>query len=178
MPLQYPWYTVVEGSQLEQGDILLNCSVLVPVAHSPTPDANNTVAGDILTYDVVVLTQSCDLTHEGKLDDVILCPHWSIRAVSGLNPALAKKGALDLVRKGYRPRYHLLAASDPEQIALETRIIDFGRVLSLPKSYLEDYARMAGRRLRLCPPYREHMSQTFARYFMRVGLPQDIELPI
>jgi hypothetical protein len=24
------------------------------------------------------------------------------------------------------------------------------------------------------PPYREHLSQAFARYFMRVGLPSDI----
>jgi hypothetical protein len=32
----------------------------------------------------------------------------------------------------------------------------------------------AGDRLRLLPPYREHLSQAFARYFMRVGLPQDI----
>jgi hypothetical protein len=27
---------------------------------------------------------------------------------------------------------------------------------------------------RLLPPYREHLSQSFARYFMRVGLPVDI----
>ncbi len=27
---------------------------------------------------------------------------------------------------------------------------------------------------RLLPPYREHLSQPFAGYFMRVGLPQDI----
>ena len=29
-------------------------------------------------------------------------------------------------------------------------------------------------RKRLLPPYREHLSQSFARYFMRVGLPTDI----
>jgi hypothetical protein len=29
-------------------------------------------------------------------------------------------------------------------------------------------------RLRLLPPYREHLSQSFARFFMRVGLPVDI----
>jgi hypothetical protein len=31
-----------------------------------------------------------------------------------------------------------------------------------------------GNRLRLCPPYREHLAQAFARFFMRVGLPSDI----
>jgi hypothetical protein len=29
--------------------------------------------------------------------------------------------------------------------------------------------RLSG--LRLCPPYREHLAQAFARFFMRVGLP-------
>ncbi len=29
-------------------------------------------------------------------------------------------------------------------------------------------------RLRLLPPYREHLAQGFARFFMRVGLPVDI----
>jgi len=33
------------------------------------------------------------------------------------------------------------------------------------------FAKTCNRRL---PPYREHLSQAFARYFMRVGLPQDI----
>ena len=35
-------------------------------------------------------------------------------------------------------------------------------------------ARRLGNRLRLCPPYREHLAQSFARFFMRVGLPIDI----
>lgn len=29
-------------------------------------------------------------------------------------------------------------------------------------------------RLRLLPPYREHLSQAFARYFMQVGLPVNV----
>ena len=177
MPLQYPWYTIVEGSQLEQGDILLHCSLVVPVTQPAIQDVGNTIVGDIVTHDVIVMTQSCDLTHEGKLDDVILCPHWSIKDASQMDPGLAKNKALEIVRKGYRPRYHLLAASDQADMMVGARIIDFGRVFSLPKSYLQEYAGRVGKRLRLCPPYREHMSQAFARYFMRVGLPQDIELP-
>jgi hypothetical protein len=33
-----------------------------------------------------------------------------------------------------------------------------------------------GKRLRLLPPYREHLSQAFARFFMRIGLPVHIDL--
>jgi hypothetical protein len=55
-------------------------------------------------------------------------------------------------------------------------IVDFGRVFSLPMEYVQRHAENQGSRLRLRPPYREHLSQAFARFFMRVGLPQNIEL--
>jgi len=46
-------------------------------------------------------------------------------------------------------------------------------VFSLPVRFVRKKAA-DGRRLRLLPPYREHLSQAFARFFMRVGLPVDI----
>ena len=52
-----------------------------------------------------------------------------------------------------------------------TLIIDFHEVFNLPVRFLRPWLEKTGkRRLRLCPPYREHLSQAFARYFMRVGL--------
>jgi hypothetical protein len=39
---------------------------------------------------------------------------------------------------------------------------------------VREFAHQMGDRLRLLPPYREHLSQAFARLFMRVGLPADI----
>ena len=42
-------------------------------------------------------------------------------------------------------------------------------------SYLKAFTITQAHRLRLLPPYREHLSQAFARYFMRVGLPVDID---
>jgi hypothetical protein len=59
-------------------------------------------------------------------------------------------------------------------MAREVRIVDFRRVFSLPLTFVRQRAPRTGDRLRLLPPYREHLSQAFARYFMRVGLPQDI----
>jgi len=40
--------------------------------------------------------------------------------------------------------------------------------------FLIDLIKKKDKRLRLLPPYREHLSQAFARFFMRVGLPVDI----
>jgi len=47
-------------------------------------------------------------------------------------------------------------------------------ISSIPLAFVRQRAARADDRLRLLPPYREHLSQAFARYFMRVGLPQDI----
>jgi len=44
---------------------------------------------------------------------------------------------------------------------------------SLPVSFVRIRAK-AAKRLRLLPPYREHPSRSFARFFMRAGLPGDI----
>ena len=61
---------------------------------------------------------------------------------------------------------------------MAVQVVHFADVTSLPVKFLESWLIRAGTsRLRLLPPYREHLSQAFARFFMRVGLPQDIELP-
>jgi hypothetical protein len=52
-------------------------------------------------------------------------------------------------------------------------VVDFRRLFTLPKSFLSEFAASSGPRLRLRSPYREHLAQAFARYFMRVGLPHD-----
>jgi hypothetical protein len=39
---------------------------------------------------------------------------------------------------------------------------------------LADHAKRLGPRWRLKPPFLEHLSQAFARFFMRVGLPSTI----
>ncbi len=45
---------------------------------------------------------------------------------------------------------------------------------TLPLTFVRERAARTGEGLRLLPPYREHLSQAFARYCMRGGLPQDI----
>jgi len=54
-------------------------------------------------------------------------------------------------------------------------IVDFHRLFVLPKPVVIAVARAAGPRLRLRSPYREHLAQALARYFMRVGLPHEAQ---
>jgi hypothetical protein len=81
-----------------------------------------------------------------------------------MTPGLSEEASMDTTR----------APTDLRDNTRELRIVDFRRVYSLPLTFLRSRAGRTGERLRLLPPYREHMSQAFARYFMRVGLPQDI----
>ncbi|MCA9450994.1 MAG: hypothetical protein KC931_27990, partial [Candidatus Omnitrophica bacterium] len=56
------------------------------------------------------------------------------------------------------------------------RIVDFHVVYSLPVAFLQSMVSEGiCERIRLLPPYREHISQAFARFFMRVGLPQNVQ---
>jgi iron-sulfur cluster repair protein YtfE (RIC family) len=53
-------------------------------------------------------------------------------------------------------------------------VVDFRNVYGIQIENLKEIAGKLESIHRLLPPYREPLSQAFARYFMRVGLPQNI----
>jgi hypothetical protein len=172
----YPWYEIVEGDSLEQGDILLACPIIVPIPELTFPIADNTALADIQYHDVIVMTQSCDLANDNKLQDIILCPHWDLLRAEQMDTSLGRN-AWNSILKGHKYRYSIIGGWNSKEISIGVRVVDFGGIFSLPKSFVIEFAASQGKRLRLCPPYREHLSQSFARFFMRVGFPQDIQLP-
>jgi hypothetical protein len=78
-----------------------------------------------------------------------------------------------LVRQGKFPEYHLLQRFESGGLSNDFYFVDFHHIYSVPKRFVEAIIRNKPHK-RLLPPYREHLSQSFARYFMRVGLPVDI----
>jgi hypothetical protein len=176
MPDNYPWYAAVQGEALEQGDILRGCTVVEAAPELPFPLTADNIEVDVYTFDVVVMTQSCDLENN-KAKQVILCPHWSYKFIAEAVPELASKSALSDIIAGRRPRFICLAASEVEGLPLDLRVVDLGRIFSLPTRSVKQLAASQSPRLRLRSPYRENLSQAFARFFMRVGLPQNIKLP-
>lgn len=170
---RYPWYETVSGTTLDQGDIMEKCPVLVPVDPDAIDDVavEETLEAEVLVARMVVLTQACDLEH-AKVESVVLCPAWTLEELAERAPELKHKKEREKLRKGERPAYHMLAAyPDLDQPVL---VVDFHRLFTTPKGFLIKLADSRGDRARLLPPYREHLSQSFARYFMRVGLPVDI----
>ncbi len=159
------------GPQLAQGDLLPDC--LVPIIPATFGPQSRTTDLTIHTVDLVTVTQTCDLARAAS-GLVALCPIHSLAAFEAVNPAFAKKGAWEEVRKGRREGLHLLASPTDPANGRAALLVDFREIYSLPVEYLSRHAAALGPRWRLDPPYLEHFSQAFARFFMRVGLPSAV----
>ena len=70
---EYPWYEIVKKNDpIKQGDLVNSCPTINPVSDSDIGEGKK-LSGDVVEYDVVVMSQSCDLEHE-KIDLVLVCP--------------------------------------------------------------------------------------------------------
>jgi hypothetical protein len=126
-------------------------------------------------YDLIIVTQSCDLENR-KAALVALCPIWPVPEFEQAQPdqGISPKRWADRwnnVRKGREPGLHLLASPTEPANARAALVADFREIYSLPYEYLLRRAAALTTRWRLRSPYLEHFSQAFARFFMRVGLP-------
>ena len=73
---QYDWYCLATGDDLEQGDILESCPVFLP-PESLAEKSLESATFHYKNYDVIVMSQSCDLVKGSeKLSDVLLCAVW------------------------------------------------------------------------------------------------------
>jgi hypothetical protein len=186
------WYTRVDArTPLTQGDLVLNCPIVQWDSRTTRfGEANRSeVLPDMVVAaeaDVVVMTQACDLEEE-KVENVILCPHIALsdhktlweETVRQLNQNPNSKNwerHCTQVRNGFVWNLAMLNAGANQDLSLEQRIVDFHEVFTIPRDFLESFLQQRGTpRLRLLPPYREHLSQAFARFFMRVGLPVPVQ---
>ena len=167
---KYPWYTIVNGKEpILQGDFINSCPVVIP----PAAIESAKVFAEVIEYDVVILSQSCDL-EQRKLDLVLVCPVWPLSEFENRSDFFKRRTGKEALRQGNVPGYHLLNKSGINEFETEHLVVDFRSIYSVPLDFILELARKRGRRLRLLPPYREHLSQAFARFFMRVGLPVDI----
>lgn len=168
----FPWYQVGNWTRLEQGDLLPNCPVILPPGNL-TDILLNVKEGDKLSItsqinfaDLIIMSQSCDLAHE-KIDQVLLCAHFPASSLG--------KDKREPIRKEQRPALHMLEKCELPGHEFGRQIVDFRHIYTLPKAFVLAFANSLGERVRLQPPYKEHLSQAFARYFMRVGLPRDLK---
>jgi len=175
--MEYPWYKKLERQDysLQQGDLISNCPILIP---SKRIEKDMIHLIDIKQYDVVIISQSCDL-EQNKLDIVLVWPYISLQGFFALLPqneqtSKATKKHFDKLKQGLQPNYHLLNKGEEFGIP-EHLVVDFRNVYGVHLDFLKEHVKGNNGRIRLLPPYREHLSQVFARFFMRVGLPQSVD---
>ncbi len=176
MTTDYPWYAIVQNTdEIEQGDVLRSWPVIIPEEWiGGTGDVNT----DIDEKDMIIMSQSCDIQHN-KIDNALVCPLWDIDKLGKYTSA----GDRNKLKKGEIIAYHLLNKCDLadlsecglSELTGKYLAVDFRNAYSIPLRFLKDGVEARGeKRLRLLPPYKEHLSQAFARFIMRVGLPKEI----
>ena len=182
------WYEAVAGDAgILQGDLILDCPLMVWKSDFKLEgDGINEGLDsgyDIVLDNVVVMTQACDL-EQGKVDEVVVCSHYSLEEAKvlwlrGQEPGTSDKAwkkFYEKINSGSIWNFALLNRGQVDGLITAHRIVDFHEIATVPLKFLQAIAAR-GPRLRLRPPYREHLSQSFARYFMRVGLPAAVDPP-
>lgn len=137
---------------------------------------------------IIVLTQDCDLeqdsknrhkdTQNTKLLSVLVAPIYNAEHVfqgTHLNdlglkmePISKAKTPGTTLMQNERPRYHYI--DFPSEIPLVASVADFKHYFSVHVSYLER-VRKTNFVCRLSDLFREDVSQRFAAYLARIGLP-------
>lgn len=178
--MEYPWFELKENSaDITQGDIIKECPVPILKEFDISEEGQN-VKAEIATIDGIVLTQACDIANN-KVENIILCAITSKSEFEKIQFSHGKsekdiRGSIDGIIKGHQNAYHIINDYKSEEFSQDYYIINFKDIFSVPVDVARAVAEKNGKRLRLCPPYREHLSQAFARYFMRVGLPINIHI--
>ncbi len=166
------WYEILNNSeQILQGDFIKNCPYIRPPNTDLKPGDEINVKVSIA--DGVVMSQSCYLV-ENKIDLVMICPLIPLNNLAKESSFYAGKEGKNKLRNGDIYPYHLLDKCNMKGFELGFQVVSFKDVFSVDIDALKRLAKDNGERIRLKSPYREHLSQAFARYFMRVGLPSNI----
>ncbi len=166
---EYPWYeTVSEKDELMQGDFIKECPVIIPPL-----EISDSMEVKVVEYNTIIMSQSCDLVQR-KLDLVLVCPIWPLSEFEKRNDFFKSKKGKEALRQGNVPGYHLLNKCEIKEFETDFLVVDFRNIYGVSLAFLVGLSQKRGDRLRLLPPCREHLSQAFARFFMRVGLPVDI----
>lgn len=175
--MDFPWYQTIQNSPiLEQGDLIYDCPIIRPPKNFEKLEEGFEV--EIDNIDCIILSQSCDLEN-GKIDYVLVCPFYTetiyreLLAAENITSVKRQNSYIKEISKGHVHKYHLL--NKQENILDELLIVDFSNVFGIQIDTLKEFVKK-GSRIRLLPPYKEHISQAFARYFMRVGLPVNLDL--
>lgn len=168
------WYEHLEKEKsLQQGEIVKALPILIP-PEKIEQDENDKfkVIPSIAIKNVMILSQSCDL-EQNKTKIITLCSFVTLLKLEESNPMFKSIDRKEDLRRGYFPYLHLLDKVD-NNLNNEFLVVNFREIYTTNKEYLKGFVSNQKERIALKSPYIEHLSKSFARFFMRVGLPSTI----
>lgn len=178
--MEYKWYEeLTDSDDITQGDILLNCPVAILDPYAKLSEGAE-IKTEIKYIDGIIVTQACDIANK-KTDNIVICSLITKAEaerqfeLAGKKPKDIKNSIKNIV-KGQVVSKHIINNYISNTYNQDYYIIDFNSIYTIPMQLAKEIAKQNSPRLRLCPPYREHLSQSFARFFMRVGLPINIQI--
>lgn len=171
----YDWFGLVTNhASFEQGDIFDNFPILTTTPEILTGSSH--LDDTPLEYHkVILMTHSCDLVDMNDREYILLCDLWEFTSlykdIQGVN---RKKDKWKSLIAGRVVHSHILGKCEIENHLSDYLVVSLSTIFTVPFIVLKEFARKQESRIRLLPPYREHLSQAFARQFMRIGLPVDL----
>lgn len=161
------WYEIVSGRTLEQGDLLPNIRTERVVVD---PDAQGGYRIKVGLGSYIVISQTCDLEHD-KVQEVLLANFQDYQNLAHENEAARRTAFRDALIQGAEFGYFLLHNFGGPP-TLNWSIVNFHQLRLVDLASCRSQADELGLRLRLTPPYKESLAQSFGRYMMRVALPK------
>ncbi len=169
------------GVTVLQGDIFRNVTFVEDVFEG---QAGILHVPQIVFPHIIVLSQVCDLEHAQWLLSVLAAPLYNAEHVFG-GEHLSDLGVetetitrdstrRTSITRNNEPRYHHLQF--PDGVQLPESVIDFRHYFSLNVQYLK-LKRRADLAWTVPALWREHISQRFAAFLARIGLPQPVPPP-
>jgi len=176
------WYRLTRGKSLEQGDIIPDCPIFFPGKVGLEADAGESqVKLEGKVYDVIVLTQTCDLQldqGDQKVQQVVLCPIATLAELRATPGHTIKNNQVLRDAAGMKqPAFFVLDSFENSKYPTLNRgvtVVHFRQVYTLPINVLREVAKKRGWRLRLKSPYKEALSSRFGMFFGRVALDRPI----
>ncbi|MCX5910265.1 MAG: hypothetical protein NTY64_24600, partial [Deltaproteobacteria bacterium] len=167
------WYDQIGADiPITQGDLIYDCPL---IGWKPDIDISGEeyinilkASTRVISADVVVLSQACDLEHN-KVTNLILCTHISLlefrkawesemrNQKQNPSPGAWRSHCKDIC-DGFVWNLSMLNSFDFGTCKSDILIVDFHEIFSVPKLFLETLLRKRNNlRIRLLPPYREHL---------------------
>ena len=149
------WYEIVEGPDLEQGDILPRFPLTIVDAELPASESVQTgpePVVNILIVDVIVLSQSCDIAIQPdgrrRVEHVVVCPVWDVPSAH----ERFSRSVIGNVLAGRVPTWHALAPCTLPGLECPHLFMELRRILIVPAEWAEAIATDRSPRLRLRSP--------------------------